>query len=229
MASLLLIHHSFQGREVKAVKIKPLLARLQGAIGRHDLIEQMVLLPAPKKCLSEKNSLVKSIKLIVGYDGSPNSHTALDIAFCIAHQTHLASNIQVNVQAVYVLEEQASISDYHKFNYPPNWAGLTHQYFELSQSTTMVLTPSKPQLLTTSAPEKADKILWQAKNLAQEWQSDFKSHLRFGNLSNELKKVVELETADALVLGCQSINHPVIESLDPHFPCAVLGIPRCLD
>lgn len=211
------------------MKIKPLLARLQSAIGRYDLIEQMVLLPAPQKCLSEKNLPAKSIKLIVAYDGSPNSHTALDIAFCIAHQTHLASNVQVNVQAVYVLEEQAKISEYHYCNYPRNWAEITHQYSELSQSTTMVLTPPKPQLLTTSAPEKADKILWQAKNLAQEWQSNFQSHLRFGNLSTELKKVVELESADALVLGCQSINHPVIERLDPHFPCAVLGIPRCLD
>ena len=95
------------------MKIKPLLARLQTAIGRDDLIEQMVLIPAPKKCLSEKKIRAKSIKLIVGYDGSPNSHTALDIAFCIAHQTHLATNMTVNVHGVYVLEESPNISDRH--------------------------------------------------------------------------------------------------------------------
>lgn len=216
------------------MKIKPLLARLQTAIGRDDLIEQMVLLPAPKKSLSEKKLRSKSIKLIVGYDGSPNSHTALDIAFCIAHQTHLATTIKVNVHGVYVLEEQANIADHHYFNYPQNrdkFTNPSNQYFDFyfSQSKTTVLMPPKPQLLNYSSPEKADKILWQAKNLAQEWQSDFQCHLRFGNLGTELKKVVALENADALVLGCSSIHHPVIESLDPKFPCAVLGIPQCLD
>jgi hypothetical protein len=38
---------------------------------------------------------------------------------------------------------------------------------------------------------------------------------------------VELEAADALLLGCQSINHPLIERLDAD--CPVLGIPKCLD
>jgi hypothetical protein len=214
---------------VKAVKIKPLLARLQSAIGRYDLIEQMVLLPAPKKYVSNTDSQAKTINLIVGYDASPNSHTALDIAFCIAHQTHLATNIKVNVQAAYVVEEQPISDFYHHLNLPQKQLQLEYQLAHLSPSSTLVLTPEKPQSIAISTPEKADKILWQAKNLAQEWQSHFKSHLRFGNLCTELKKVVELEDADALFLGCQSSNHPVIERLEPNFPCAVLGIPSCLD
>ncbi|WP_413172533.1 universal stress protein [Anabaena azotica] len=228
MSSLLLIDDLFQGREVKAVRIKPLLARLQSAIGRYDLMEQMILIPDPQKCVSEKDSQAKSINLIVGYDASPNSHTALDIAFCIAHQTHLATNIQVNVQAVYVLEEQPSSYSNHR-SMPQKQLAVEYPACEVTQSKTLVLTPSKPQLITSSIPDQADKILWQAKNLAQEWQSYFKSHLRFGNLGTELKKVVELEAADVLFLGCQSINHPLIDTLDPNFPCAVLGIPSCLD
>lgn len=229
MASLLLIHNSFQGREVKAVKVKPLLARLQSAIGRYDLIEQMVLLPDTQKCVSEKDIQAKSLTLMVGYDASPNSHTALDIAFCIAHQTHLATNTQVNVQAVYVLEPQPIISEQHNLSLLQKQLNLEYPNSDFNRYNTSVLTQLKPQLITNSIEEKADKILWQAKNLAHEWQSYFKSHLRFGNLATELKKVVELEAADVLVLGCQSINHPLISRLDSNFPCAVLGIPSCLD
>jgi hypothetical protein len=229
LASLLLIHNSFQGREVKAVKVKPLLARLQSAIGRYDLIEQMVLLPDTQKCASEKDSQTKSLTLMVGYDASPNSHTALDIAFCIAHQTHLATNIQVNVQAVYVIEEQSISYSHYNLNLPQKQLALEYPDCEQQQSNTLVLTKPKPDLMSNSWPDKADKILWQAKSLGHEWQSYFKSHLRFGNLATELKKVVELEAADVLVLGCQSINHPLIDRLDPNFPCAVLGIPSCLD
>jgi len=97
LSSPLLIGQLFQGREVKTVKIKPILARLQSAIGRDDLIEQMVLLPGTQKSSAKKGSKAKSANLIVAYNGSPQSHTALDIAFWIAHQTTLARKIQSSV------------------------------------------------------------------------------------------------------------------------------------
>jgi nucleotide-binding universal stress UspA family protein len=211
------------------VKVKPLLARLQNTIGRYDLIDQMVLLPESTKSIDQQDSPKKSINLIVGYNASPNSHTALDIAFCIAHQTHLATNIQVNVQAVYVSEENTISHDYHNLNFPHNQLVAKYPTGDLSVSKSRVLTPLKPELVSTSIAAKADRIIWQAKTLAEEWQSYFKSHLRFGNLSSELRKVAELEAADALVLGCQSADHPLIDSLGGNFPCAVLGIPNCLD
>ncbi|MFM6505994.1 MAG: universal stress protein, partial [Dolichospermum sp.] len=77
--------------------------------------------------------------------------------------------------------------------------------------------------------QEADRIIWQAKTLAEEWQGSFSSHLRFGNVAKELKKVVQLETADILFLGCKYNDHPLIETLGKNFPCAVLGIPHCLD
>jgi len=214
--------------EVKAVEIKPMLARLQSATGRDDLIEQMVLLPEPKKPFSQKIEKEKSVNLIVAYDASPNSHTALDIAFWIAHQTRLATNAQVTVQAVYVVEGNQNSHYPNILSFPIHQPPLECSISEVSKSVTLVLT--QPKLQATVTPiQQADKILWQARSLAEEWQGSFKSHLRFGYIGTELKKVVELEAADILFLGCKSVNHSMIRALGSSFPCAVLGIPSCID
>ncbi|MCL6754190.1 universal stress protein [Nostoc sp. CCCryo 231-06] len=205
-----------------------MLARLQSATGRDDLIEQMVLLPEPKKPFSKKPQQAKAVNLIVAYDASPNSHTALDIAFWIAHQTRLATNAEVTVQAVYVLEDNQSSHHPNVLSLPIQQPPFEYQISEISKSATQVLT--QPQLQTVVTPlQQADIILWQARSLAEEWQGCFKSHLRFGCISTELKKVVESEAADILFLGCNSVNHPMIEALGSNFPCAVLGIPSCID
>lgn len=210
------------------MQIKPMLARLQSATGRDDLIEQMVLLPEPKKPFSKKPQNAKAVNLIVAYDASPNSHTALDIAFWIAHQTRLATNAEVTVQAVYVLEDNSKSQYPNVLSLPIQQAPFEYQISEISKSATQVLT--QPQLQTVVTPlQQADIILWQARSLAEEWQGSFKSHLRFGCISTELKKVVESEAADILFLGCNSVNHPMIEALGSNFPCAVLGIPSCID
>jgi nucleotide-binding universal stress UspA family protein len=230
--NLLLIHYAFLWGEVEIVKIKPMLVRLENAIGRDDLIEQMVLLPEPKKPVSAQ---VKSANLIVAYDASPNSHTALDIAFCIAHQTRLATNTQVTVQAVYVVE-----NGHHQFrdavNLAPPLSNLEFTGNSRAKSSTAVVTPSQLGGMMQCLSEKsliplqtADRIIWQARNLAEEWQGSFKSHLRFGSVATELKNVVELESADILFLGCKSVHHPIIQMLGSNFPCAVLGIPHCID
>jgi len=225
-----------QGREVKTVKIKPILARLQSAIGRDDLIEQMVLLPEAQTSFSERVSQAKSANFIVGYNGSPQSHTALDIACWIAHQTSLATNSQITVQAVYVVEENFNCQSVDIVNIADNKAQLEYQFSQTSKPATWRLNQPKgtailPQLERESITsiKEADRIIWQAKTLAEEWQGSFKSHLRFGNIAKELKKVVQLETADILFLGCQSSNHPMIATLGKNFPCTVLGIPHCID
>ena len=97
-----IIRHPFPSREA-TVNIKPMLERLQSAMGRNDLIEQMVLLPGTAP--SAKTASNKSVNLIVGYNRSPSSQTALDVTLWIAHQTRLATQKQVTVQVVYVVDE----------------------------------------------------------------------------------------------------------------------------
>jgi hypothetical protein len=227
-------HSSIVSRErSKTVKIKPMLARLQSAIGRDGLIEEMVLLPHIQNSSSQKVSdslrgeaMAKSINLIVGYDGSPESHTALDIAFWISHQTTLATNNQVTVQAVYVVEDNFNYQSVDMFNLPDHQPSLERELKNISKPVNFLLTQPKvtailPHLETEfrNSLKEADRILW---------QGSFKSHLRFGNIAKEFKKVVQSESADILLLGCQSGDHPMIENLGNNFPCVVLGIPNSL-
>ncbi|WP_089091983.1 universal stress protein [Nodularia sp. NIES-3585] len=210
-----------------------MLVRLQSAIGRDDLIEQMVLLPEPKKPFAPE---IEAVNFIVAYDASPNSHTALDLAFCIAHQTCLATNAHVRVQAVYVVDNNHQNQYPNLSSFAKSLPILECAVSAVSESAIPVLPQSKLRGITQCLPEKcivplqeADRIIWQARSLAEEWQGSFKSHLRFGSIAQELKKVVELEAADILFLGCKSVNHPMIPRLGSNFPCAVLGIPNCID
>ena len=231
-------------REVKAVNIKPILVRLQNAIGRDDLIEQMVLHSAPTTPLSKQAQSEKSVNLIVAYNSSPKSHTALDVTLLIAHQMRLATKAQVTVQIVYVLEDNQS-SNYEDIlpieevasntsacpvplDFPvtsPSRRLGTHVLTQIKLPTTA----TSPKRTLVDQFAQAESILRQAICLAEEWKSSFKAHLRFGCVVTELQKVVESEPADLLILGCNSPNDPLVQQLGSHFPCSVLGIPNCVD
>ncbi|MGH7999103.1 MAG: universal stress protein [Brasilonema sp.] len=223
------------------MNLKPILVRLQNAIGRDDLIEQMVLISVPETPLSAQAQSAKSINLIVGYNSSPNSHTALDIALLMAHQTRLATKAQVAVQVVYVIEENqsshsAEILQREKFasqRVTEQNSPYSSTSFSLREFDTGVTTQPKTQDNAACSQEilvdkfaQAECILRQASCLAAEWKSSFKAHLRFGCIAKELKKVVKSEAANLLLLGCNSVNHPIVQQLGSNFPCSVLGIPN---
>jgi nucleotide-binding universal stress UspA family protein len=226
-----------------------MLLRLEGAMDRNDLIEQMVLLPEPASAAAKWSNFTKSVNLVVGYNASPSSQTALDLTMWIAHQTRLVTQKQVTVQVVYVVDENhknkysgglktADASDSSKHHLSSELLNTS-----LKKSKTSVLTQPKPQALATlqkksvksrrpkatscqaDSFEQADHILWQARCLAEEWRGSFKAHLRFGDVASELREVVESEAATLLFLGCNSVSHPIIQQLGTHFPCSVLGIP----
>ncbi|MBF2062905.1 MAG: universal stress protein [Calothrix sp. C42_A2020_038] len=210
-----------------------MLTRLQNTIGRNDLIEQMILAPGFRASVDKIDKPAHSAKFIVGYNSSCKSHTALDIALCIAHQTRLASNMQITVQAVFVVEDyqnntRNTQNTYSPFTYQPP---SEHLYCDLPhalKSITPVLDKPGPHSNSTIF-EQADTILWQARSLAEEWQSNFQAYLGFGCVATELKKIVALEDADVLFLGCTSTNHPIIQSLSPDLNCAILGIPNSVE
>ncbi len=207
-----------------------MLMRLQNALGREDLIEQMVLLWGAKYSFSKQDESAKTINLIVAYNSSPRSHTALDISLLIAHQTRLATKAKITVQAVYVLEEYQTNDFFDVL--PTNefaTSGSIHEIPPRNLCENSTLTSGTRLLTQTNKFAKAENILWQARCLAEEWQSSFKAHLRFGCVSDELKKVVESEAATLLFLGCNSTKHPLVEKLGSNFPCPVLGIPNAIE
>jgi hypothetical protein len=224
------------------VNIKPMLVRLESAMGRDNLVEQMILLPGSETRISQGVEYPKIVNLIVGYNSSPKSQTALDLTLCIAHQTRLATNAQVIVQVVYVVDDNQSSQCPDVFSAATTSRASTYQLpLELAEASaskpaTPVFTQARPQAIAASPQiklldpiEQAEHIFWQARSLSAEWQDCFNAHLRFGCIATELKKVVESETATLLLLGCTSVNHPIIQQLGANFPCPVLGIPNYED
>ncbi|MFB2936270.1 universal stress protein [Aerosakkonemataceae cyanobacterium BLCC-F154] len=230
------------------MNIKPMLARFQSAVGRDDLVEQMILLSGKKPSVLPTSKSPNSLTFVVGYNGSPSSHTALDITLLIAHQTRLATNKEVIVKIVYVIDEEG----YDKVGYLPMNCTVANNSWEFStasvlKSVTTELAKTKVKALamsdrqtstktrsvqTTCSPnsvfEIAEQILWQARYLVEEWGDAFIAHLRIGCVAEELTKVVTSEGADLLFLGCHSANHSLVKKLGAKFPCPVLGIPNSI-
>jgi len=238
------------------VNLKTILARFESALGSQNLAEEMVLLPEPKVPVSQKSKSpnpAKAINFIVGYNSSPKSQIALDITLWIAHQTRLVTTKEVTVQVVYVLDETPKIYDEDTCslgvenpwaNQPkpsdlektstlncaaPAIALPSAEIQSVSQRTTWIDPPYLRAIFgQDNEYEVADKLLWQARCLAEEWRGFFKAHLRIGRVATELRNVAELESANLLFLGCNSGNHPLVRQLGKNFPCCVLGIPAAL-
>ncbi|MBD2776972.1 universal stress protein [Iningainema sp. BLCCT55] len=220
-----------------------MLVRLQNAMGRDNLLEQVLFQTPQAHCFEQAKSL-ESVNIVVGYNGSPKSHTALDVALLMAHQTQLATKEQVTVQVVYVLEDSfrndyqdilsidAASSSRLTFQVPlyfPQPSASKEVGTRISSQVKLQATVPYPKKTSAQEFAQAETILRQAICLAEEWKSSFKAHLRFGCVATELKIVAELEAASLLILGCDSSHHPLIQQLGSNFPFPVLGIPPCFE
>lgn len=261
-----------------------MLVRLQGALGSTDLIDQILLLPQrPKGDRASGKSHLSSgrarraakrhvqanqaseaasgtdaeINLVVGYNSSPKSQTALDLTLWIAHQTRLATRRQVTVQVVYVINPtdcldsiptttdfrpvRASKKSAAKRGIPmPELEVELNSYSATSERAGAIATLDEPTLEDAGLPfsnhpmcqtqqfEQADRILWQARCLANEWRGSLKTHLRFGQVAQELRSVAKAESAVLLWLGCDSPKNPIVRTLSANSPCPVLGVPPSL-
>ncbi len=212
-----------------------MLVRLQNTIGRNDLLDQMILIPEPlidDHASSHKEQ--KSVNLVVGYNGSANSQTALDMTLWIAHQTRLVTTLPVNVQIIYVVENHQYSPEHFapRVNHSPvNHQGTIGREISHQETVAVLDFPANSsygdsQISTQiSSYPQAEKILSQAQCLVAEWQGNSQTHLKFGNVATELKQVLINQSASLLFLGCSSKNHWIVKSLGES-PCAVLGIPK---
>jgi nucleotide-binding universal stress UspA family protein len=194
------------------VNISAMLARLATKLEVADLAEQILLLPPqPQHSLIEP----EEINLLVGYSNSQSSQMALDLTLYIALQTKLVSQKSVTVQVVYVAEEP-------DLPLPvPQSRRAARRAAVLDREAIRASALSKAEQF-----EQADRILWQARTLAEDWRGSLKTHLRFGNLAQELAQVALTENASVLVLGCRSTDDRLIRQLGRTFPCPILGIPQ---
>jgi nucleotide-binding universal stress UspA family protein len=176
----------------------------------------MLLIPSRSLELSP----LTAVNLVVGYSGSLKSQAALDLTLWIAHQTKIATSQQVTVQMVYVSEELVTVSPVRSSR--------------SSRGRTSVLAmPQQPsirqEVLEKSRQfEQADRILWQARCLAEEWRGALKTHLRFGQVGEQLIEVACQEEASLLILGCESAQVPLVRQLANQgkaLPFSVIGIP----
>jgi nucleotide-binding universal stress UspA family protein len=213
------------------VKTKPILVRLQNALDQQDLLDQILLVPEPRGSAHvATNQTHDTVNLVVGYTGSPNSQTALDLALWIAHQTRVASQKQVTVHVVHVVDRVSAIShleDCHSRsrNKSRKARAIATCNAQASTASSMVATQSRHnRALSSKQLEHVDQILWKARCLADEWRGSLSTHLRFGDVADELHQVAVTEEADLLFLGCQS-RHPLVQQLAVNFPCPILGIP----
>lgn len=158
-----------------------MLLRLQYVLERDGHAQPVILSPGNPHAGSSWTKTSDTINLVVGYNGSPNSQTALDLTLWMAHQTRVATQRSVMVHVVYAIRGK--------------------QF------------------------EQADRILYQARCLAEEWRGSLTTHLQFGCTATQLKQVVMAEEADLLLLGCEAGKHPLVKQLIAELPCPVLGIP----
>jgi nucleotide-binding universal stress UspA family protein len=201
-----------------SMKVKSMLMRLQTALQVDNLSEQMLLIPGEQSLIPGKPQKATTT-IVIGYNDSLNSRTALDFALWMAHQTRLASRTQVTVHVVYVIQQAVVPATASKGR--SGMATLTRP------ADIVGVREFAPAAL--SQLEEGDRILWQARSLAEEWRGSLEAHLCFGDVATELCKVVEAESADLLFVGCSGHRHPLIQEFTPRFPCPVLGIPTELE
>jgi len=239
-----------------AVKMKSMLVRLQNALGWKDLENQIVLSDGvfPREAVdcsqwdspAERTS-GETMNVLIGYNGSANSQIALDMALWIAYQTRLASQVRVLVHVVYIVDRRNQTPWQNPVDVggrmplrtrlrqsaglPIFSTGRRATDMPSSQNQQVCFTACQVQSAPTSKNvlDQADCILWQARCLAEEWRGSLEAHLRFGSYPDELLNVAREISANLIVVGCSSPEHPLVRQLSPQAPCPIWGIPHQLE
>lgn len=212
--------------------VKSILARLESRLDFDGLAEQLLLLQGDVSTRVLSSS-TQPINLVVGYSGSEKSQVALDLTLWMAYQTRLATSRQIIVHVVYVIEPiqsmhqllASSLAEIQEEWSSPAAIAQRHQPMGQTALAVEVNAGMDPRLAQLKAYEEADRVLWEARAFAEKWKGDLSTHLRFGQVAEELATVLDVEEADALILGCVSADQPLIRSLKGCCSCPVVGIP----
>lgn len=237
------------------MKLKSTLVRLQNALGWDDLADRMVLSYGTQEDEAQTYDmpdavLDQAMNVVIGYNGSPNSQMALDLALWIAYQNRLASPRTVMVHVVYVVDRRSpnralphggAIPPHSPFRLmlsqaigvpspPPNRRHTDPpSSTSVNAKTCVAVCEAAPPPATQTLLDQADCILWQARCLAEEWRGALEAHLRFGDEQEELLRVMSEVNADLLVLGCGTPDHHLARALRDRVDCPILGIPSHLE
>lgn len=216
------------------MNIKPVLARLHSTLDLDARMDQLLLSPRLIEPTSTKAETLSSTStsLLVGYDGSANSQAALDLAFCVAHQMQLVTQQQVMIHVVYVVscDTSTQLPQVRRVKRARAKVKAKARRSSVKSGKAVVKSCGTATLSQLGADsrnlEEIDRVLWQARCLAEEWRGSFTTHLRFGNIVDELEAFAIEENAALLFLGCHSANHPLVQQLKGKIPCSVIGIPQ---
>jgi len=197
--------------------------------------------------LSGETGSQETMNVLIGYNGSANSQIALDLALWIAHQTRMASQVRVLVHVVYIVDRRNQAPRINPVDLGKRLPLPTRlrqsvglPIFSAGRRATDVPSGQAQQACLTSCQvqpppaaqnllDQADCILWQARCLAEEWRGSLEAHLRFGTYPDELLTVAREISANLIVVGCSSPEHPLVRQLAPQSPCPIWGIPHQLE
>jgi hypothetical protein len=217
------------------MNIRATLARLENSLNEHESRPQLLLHGRSPNLNTSTPEHSDAINIVLGYSSSTHSQAALDLTLLIAYQTRLATRKRVIVQAVYVVEgihpiqktarPHSAIRDLVKTTVTPGSGTRSVAATQLHnrRQTVNCVDARAAQL---QCFEEADQVLWQARSFAMEWRGALNTHLRFGSPAIELSKVAQQEQAGLLIVGCDSVEHPLIAQLRQYCDCPVLGIPK---
>jgi nucleotide-binding universal stress UspA family protein len=222
------------------MNIKATLARLGSTLPEGYSARELLLLCTPDHAAEIRpTDDSDTINIVVGYSGSDKSQAALDLTLLMAYQTRLATRKRVVVQAVYVLE---GIYPIQKQGFSMATTGLPMPLIwgekGVGESAALAATIERRSQRRSTVNcvdiraaqiqhfEEADQVLWQARSFATEWRGSLNTHLRFGSPAVELSKVAAQEQAHMMIVGCRSVDHPLVQQLEAHYCCPVVGIPH---
>lgn len=160
----------------------------------------------------ESYERVNQLLLFPGLNSAASSQPPLSTESAIVVAYNGSPNSQAALDLAFCVAHQMRLATYQPV--------IIHVVYIVPCSLT-----TAPSGLNLNHLDQVDRVLWQARYLAEEWRGSFNTHLRFGDAANEITSFVQAENAALLIMGCREVNHPLVQAVIPKLPCPLVGIP----